>query len=263
MPALSRPRLAAERLEARDVPAAWPGQLFAPYVNVALDFSADYAAAAQQGNFRYLTLGFVDATAGGATAWDGVVGAELGSGPDNQVQAAVAGLRAAGGDVMVSFGGDTEGSPENELAVSITNPAALQAAYQQVIDGYSLTHIDFDIEGDKMLAQPGSPASIDRRSQAIAGLQTAAAGAGKELDVYLTLAALGRPDMGQGALLPDSLAVVDSALAHGVKLAGVNLMTMDYGDGEVHEMGDDATIRGTALFGQLKTELQKWGQYTS
>src|SRR5437588_220189 len=80
--------------------------------------------------------------------------------------------RRLGGDVMVSFGR----AAGVELSPADTAPTVLQSAYQSVIDAYQLTHIDFDIEG----AAVADHTSIDRRSQAIAGLEQAAAANGKE-----------------------------------------------------------------------------------
>src|SRR5439155_12953991 len=102
-----------------------------------------------------------------------------------------------------------------------TDPSALQAAYQKVIDAYHLTQLDFDIEGGAV----ADHASIDRRSQALAALQHDAAAAGRSLQVWLTLPVL------PTGLTADGLYVVQSALRYGVNLAGVNGMAMDYGDG--------------------------------
>jgi hypothetical protein len=128
-----------------------------------------------------------------------------------------------------------------------------------------VTHVDFDIEGSKMM---NDQASIDRRSQAIKGLEDAAAMAGRELHVYLTLPARPDPQDPQSfRLADDGLKVLDSALKAGVRLDGVNLMTMDYSDGRVYDgkpgdaptMGDAAISAAHGLFDQLKTELSQNG----
>src|SRR5205085_9983961 len=102
----------------------------------------------------------------------------------------------------------------------ITDVPTLTAAYQSVVTAYGLTHIDFDIEG----AAVADHASIDRRSQAIAAVQKAAAAAGHPLSVWYTLPVL------PTGLTADGLYVIQSALKYGVNIAGVNIMTMDYGD---------------------------------
>jgi hypothetical protein len=65
-----------------------------------------------------------------------------------------------------------------------------------VIDAYGLTQIDYDIEGSAV----ADPASIDRRSQAIANLQTAAKANGKTLAVTLTLPVLPSGLTSQGCM---------------------------------------------------------------
>jgi hypothetical protein len=249
--------LAVETLEDRLVPAAvWPATYFSPYVNTLLDTSYDYANAAQQGNFKFLTLGFVDGDAQGNVGWGGQ--APFGSQGDQEIRTQIAKLRAQGGDVMLSFGGDTEGNDSDyELATVIGDQAQLDRAYQSTINSLGVNHIDFDIEGNKMM---NDQASIDRRSQAMADLQAVA----QDLAIYLTLPC--GPD-GQGgfSLSGDALSIVDSALRHGVQLAGVNLMTMDYSDGRVYDginaptMGDAAIMAAQGLFTQLKTEFAKYG----
>jgi hypothetical protein len=155
----------------------------------------------------------------------------------------ISNLRALGGDVMVSFGG----AANQELAEVITNVTALTNAYETVINAYQLTHIDFDIEG----AAVADTAAIDRRSQAIANLQAAAAAQGKTLDVWFTLPAL------PTGLTAEGLYVLQSALKYGVKISGVNVMAMDYGDGAAPnpsgQMGTYAIDAGNSLFAQLRT----------
>jgi chitinase len=58
-------------------------------------------------------------------------------------------------------------------------------AYQSVIDKYSLTNIDLDIEGDDLGDVPGE----HKRFQAIKALKEKAKANGKELFVTLTLPA--------------------------------------------------------------------------
>ena len=125
-------------------------------------------------------------------------------------------IRAAGGDVIPSFGGENG----TELAQSCTTVASLTAQYQAVVNEYGLDHIDFDIEG----AAVADPASIDRRSAAIAAVQAAQAAKGLNLEVTLTLPVL------PTGLTADGLYVLQSAYAHGVKVTVVNGMAMDFGD---------------------------------
>ncbi len=110
---------------------------------------------------------------------------------------------------MVSFGGEDR----TELALYLTDLSRLVSAYQSVIDQYSLTMIDFDIER----AAAADHASIDRRSAAIKQLQNTAIANGGTLEVWLTLPAL------PTGLTADGEYVVQSALAAGAQLAGVNI----------------------------------------
>jgi len=160
-----------------------------------------------------LALAFVQSRGGCAPAWFGIVG--VGS-PEDDFAGRIAALRAAGGDVVLSFGG----ASGVELAQACSTDASLTAAYRSVVDAYLITSIDLDVEG----AAVAEPASVARRSRALARLQSDLAATGRGLEVSLTLPVL------PTGLTADGLAVVQSAVAAGVDLAAVNLMAMDYGD---------------------------------
>lgn len=127
----------------------------------------------------------------------------------------IARLVQNGGRVAVSFGGLTN----NELATVCTDPAQLKAAYQSVVQRYSLSTIDLDVEGTAL----ADTASLQRRAAAIASLQQDQKAAGKDLSVWLTL------PVAPSGLTAEGQAAVQTTLAAGVDLAGVNIMTMDYG----------------------------------
>jgi hypothetical protein len=260
-----RPPLVVEALENRLVPtAAWPAQFFAPYVNVVgSNENYDFPTEAKQSGAHYFALAFINTedNGQGQPSWEGET---LDSPFDQKMQSWVDMVRKSpadgglGGDVMVSFGGDTENSTHNELATMISDPTALFNAYDRVIQEYQLNHVDFDIEGPKMLGtDPNSvPPSVDIRSQAIKMLQAEH----PDLQVWFTV------QVGPGVgLIPQEVGVLQSALNAGVNIAGVNLMTMDYGDGNYHEMeqtaeevtGDVVTQLGT-LYGNAKTTPQLW-----
>lgn len=223
--------------------ATWPTQTFAPYVDIVVPPMYDIAAVARNQGVRFFTLAFITADPRNRPAWGGH--AEYGVGEsewDRQIQTQIQAVRAAGGDVMVSFGG----GKGKELAEQITDLAALTAAYRQVIDACKLTHIDFDIEG----AAQRDRASIDRRSRAIAALQREAATDGRTLQVWFTL-----PILPTG-LTADGLRSVKSAVEHGVKITGVNGMTMEFGDrnapNPAGKMGTYSIQAAKSLFQQLK-----------
>ncbi|WP_441402102.1 chitinase [Arthrobacter sp. 2YAF22_2] len=127
----------------------------------------------------------------------------------------IARLRQIGGTVSVSFGGLTN----SELAVGCTDQSKLTSAYREVVERYDLRSIDLDIEGTAL----ADTASIDRRAGAVAALQQDRKNSGKNLDVWLTLPAdpAGLTQTGRDLVL--------RTLRSGVELAGVNIMTMDFG----------------------------------
>jgi chitinase len=84
-----------------------------------------------------LTLAFILSHGRCNPQWDGE--RPLLGGSD---QSAIESIRAAGGEVVVSFGG-WSGS---KLGNSCKSASALAAAYEKVIHGYSLNAIDIDIE---------------------------------------------------------------------------------------------------------------------
>jgi chitinase len=142
-------------------------------------------------------------------------------------------IRAAGGDVKISFGGATG----IELAQACSTVDSLVAEYQAVVTAYSLRYIDLDIEG----AATADPTSVNRRSQALARLQQTNPG----LRVSLTL-----PVLPEG-LTADGVNVVRSARDAGVNLDIVNVMAMDYyRDGDY---GTFAVQAAQSTFNQLRT----------
>lgn len=225
------------------VPGVWPTQVYAPYIDMTLYPIYDVLATARTTGLRYFTLAFITADPSNRPAWGGFAAYGLGTDYDAALRTQLTGLRALGGDVIVSFGG----AANREIAEVITNVTALQAAYQSIIDAYGLTHIDFDIEG----AATADRASVDRRNLAIAGLQSAATAAGRALEVSYTLPVL------PTGLTADGLYVLQSAVNRGVVLSTVNIMAMDYGDSAAPNpagrMGDYAIMAATSLFNQLKT----------
>ncbi|AGZ43923.1 chitinase [Actinoplanes friuliensis] len=124
-------------------------------------------------------------------------------------------LRAAGGSIMLSVGGLTN----TELAVACTDQAKLTDAYRTLVERYDISTLDLDIEG----TATADVASLQRRALALKTLQAEREAAGKPLTVWLTL-----PVAPQG-LTVDGLGAVRTTLEGGVKLRGVNVMTMDFG----------------------------------
>jgi Cellulose binding domain/Fibronectin type III domain len=86
---------------------------------------------------RWFTMAFVLSGGGCTPSWDSQ--RPLTGGVDQQ---AINAIRAAGGDVVPSFGGWSG----NKLGPNCSTPQALAGAYQQVINAYGLKAIDIDIE---------------------------------------------------------------------------------------------------------------------
>lgn len=150
----------------------------------------------------------------------------------------IARLRQRDGDVIVSFGGVLN----NELAVRCDDVEELVGAYGSVIDRYQLTTIDFDVEGAALQDEGASR----RRAEATKRLQDAARAEGRPLAVWLTL-----PVAPQG-MTAEAVAVVDAMLAADVDLAGVNVMTMNYGG---------SRAAGTGMLGATTQALEStWQQ---
>ena len=207
---------------------------FAPYVDT--DQRQDVAALATSGNTHYLTLAFM--LANGSSCSPGWNGGTRDQTWINTLTSNIATIRAGGGDVIVSFGGENG----EELAQACTTVSALTSAYASVVDTYHLTHIDFDVEG----AAVSDTASINRRSQALAALEQSHPG----LSVSLTL------PVEPTGLDGNGLAVVQSARTYGLTLSVVNVMAMDYGqyaapDG--NQMGAYTQQAAQATHDQLAT----------
>ena len=145
-------------------------------------------------------------------------------------------LRQAGGDITLSLGGLNN----KELAVACTNRARLTDAYRQLIKRYDVRTLDLDIEGTAVADQ----ASLQRRVAAVATVQKERERAGKPLAVWLTLPV--SPD----GLTDDGVAVVRGMLEGGVTLRGVNVMTMDFNNGDARP--DMLALTTSALNGTHK-----------
>ncbi len=114
----------------------------APYYYLGADGPPATQVMAATGVRRF-TLAFIQSGGSCSPAWQGQDA--LTGGPE---QAAVRSIRAAGGEVAVSFGG----MGGTKLGVTCRTPAALAAAYQKVIDAYRLRAIDVDAEDTEISA---------------------------------------------------------------------------------------------------------------
>jgi len=127
----------------------------------------------------------------------------------------VARVQESGGSVVVSTGGLVNDEP----AVACADPARLVAAYANLLERYDSSTLDLDIEG----AALENAAASERRVAAVREVRNRFAAAGKPLEVWLTL------PVATDGLTSAGLAEVERYVAGGVDLAGVNLMTMNFG----------------------------------
>jgi len=219
----------------------WPAHYSAPYVDVSAYPSFNLTSAAQASGNRFYTLAFILNTGADCTAGWGPSGS-LDSG---FLQSDIASLRSMGGDVAISVGGANGSEPVPSCASAV----ALQAQYQRIVTAYSISHLDFDVEGGAL----SDTATITRRNQAIAGLEAA----NPSLKVSYTLPVL------PSALTQPGIDLLKNAVTNHARVDVVNMMTMDYGSAN-SDMGGAATSAASALETQLssiftgKTATQLW-----
>ncbi|OEV11852.1 chitinase [Streptomyces nanshensis] len=206
---------------------------FAPYVDTSLQPSYDLVDGARKAGVSEYNLAFVSPAGKQCVPeWGGrqkLTG--------NPVASQAEELRDAGGDIRVSFGGQSG----NELARVCGSVDRLAAAYTKVVDAFGVTKLDFDLEG---------PALTDKRanqlrSQAIVRLQRQR----PNLNVSFTL-----PVMPSG-LGADARAVLQNARKNGARVNRVNIMAMDYGTSFRGDMGKYAVQAATAAHRQIMPAL--------
>ena len=211
------------------LPGAASGRTFVPYVDVTMKFPLA-ANASQVGN--HYTLAFIIDSGGCTASWAGSI--PLSS---NLYVSDIASIRAAGGDVVISFGG----AAGAELATTCGSASALQAQYQKVITQYGLKHMDLDVEGGAI----GNSTSNATRNTVLAALQRANPG----LTVSFTLPAL------PNGVTQQAMSVLQDAVAKGVNISTVNVMAMDFGGAYDNggQMGISAMYTGWSTMNQLES----------
>lgn len=200
----------------------------APYVDMGAWPSPSLSGMATSGHVKGFTLGFVTSW-GCKASWFGAYDPRTAWQSDE-----IALIRAAGGDVKVSFGG----ASGIELAQACTTVPTLAAEYDAVVKAYNLAYIDLDIEG----AATADPVSVQRRSQALAIVQRNNPG----LRISLTLPVL------PTGLTADGVNVVTAARSAGVTVDMVNVMAMDYYQG-AGDQGAKAIAAARATQAQVKS----------
>ncbi|SHL08727.1 ricin-type beta-trefoil lectin domain protein [Actinacidiphila paucisporea] len=202
-----------------------PAHFAAPYLQIDSGTANDMAADTNATGLKYYTLAFLIPRSGCTPQWE-ASGDSVGAFA-SQINA----VKSAGGTVIVSFGGAEGG----ELAQTCTSVTSLTAAYANVVNTYGITRLDFDIEGGTL----GDTAANQRRNQALAALQAQ----NPAVQVAYTLA------VDPGGLPSQEYNVLSDAKSKGVSVSAVNLMTMDFGNGQ--NALNDAESAARASAGQL------------
>ncbi|OJG81135.1 hypothetical protein RV14_GL000290 [Enterococcus ratti] len=203
----------------------WTDQVVAPFVDMTAYVSQDnlsnngalnLAAVAKSTGQKFFNLGFMQSRGlkNGKIdwAWGGYNGLSESDNDQWQyegIKKSIRELREVGGDVAVSFGGLNAGA----FWETTQDSEILANAYKEVIEGYGLTRVDFDVEAGAMnYANNLANAKAVKKVQDQTGVS-----------VTLTL-----PVMDTG-LISTGLSVLQAYLEAGVELTTVNLMTMCYG----------------------------------
>src|SRR6201992_2601481 len=215
------------RLAASQATAAtgYPAHYAAPYLQIDNGDAGDMAADLGASGVKDYTLAFLIPQSGCTPQW------EDGGNPVGSFTSQINSLKAAGGNVIISSGGESGG----ELAQTCTSVPSLTAAYANVVNTYGVNRLDFDIEGSTL----SDTAANTRRDQALAALQ--AQDPSVQVDYTLAVAPDGLPSA--------ELGVLKDAKAQGVKVNLVNIMTMDFGNGQ--NALNDALSAAQATSGQL------------
>ncbi len=187
---------------------AFPAHYAAPYLQISDADAGQMAADLNATGTKFYTLAFLTPQSGCTPVWE-ANGTGVGS-----FKSQISALQAAGGNVIPSFGGAEGG----ELAQTCTNTASLTAAYANVVNTYGTPRLDFDIEGGVL----NDTASNQRRNSALAALQQQ--NPAVQVDYTLAVDPTGIPS--------NELDLLRDAKSKGVKVSVVNLMVMDFYDGQ-------------------------------
>ena len=204
------------RTAAKKLPEPW----FGGYVDVTATPSYEFES--KVGNvYRNVILGFVTAGDGCQPSWGGYYTLDEAA-STLDLDSRIAQTYKTDRTVTVSFGGQNG----TELASACSDVDSLADAYQQVIDRYHITSLDFDIENSNL---DGYSETATRRAQAVAKLiaNEKAKNKGKDDTSHDLIISLTLPADAKG-LTTQGMQTVNAFLDAGVTLSTVNLMTMDF-----------------------------------
>ena len=221
----------------------WPERVFAPYIDMSAwphpEVVKDYVKAT---GHKWYTFAFIVAndTGDGSPAWGGYndYSVEKKYFLDMFMQ-----LRRVGGDATISFGG----AAKQELALVHSSDQTLYEAYDVVLRTYApVVSVDLDIEGKAL----ENHESVQRRNRVWARLTKA----------YPTLRLSYTLPVIPAGLTSDGIYLLNDAVAKGVRLHEVRIMTMDYDvwaapPGE-HTLGEYAIQATVSTWRQLQNEVK-------
>jgi chitinase len=231
--------------------APLPAHIFAPYFEA---YTTDSPAALSQASgARFLNLAFVQTPKPGSCTidWNGNPATPI---SQSVYGSDIAKIRAAGGDVIPSFGGFSADHGGTEIADSCKSVPAIAAAYEKVITTYHVRRIDLDTEDNSLHNNAG----IDRRNKAVELTEDWAARTGRRVQFVYTL------PTNVAGFDPAEVNVLANAIANHARIKIVNIMTFDYYDNQPHEMARDTVTAAGHLFATLhqlypgKTAHQLW-----
>jgi chitinase len=215
--------LAANASAGQLSPAASTGAYVAPYVDMSNSQEGVLNTVIKSDGLRGYTAAFVIGV-GCNQEW----GDTLPVGSDPTIGGEISAAAASGASVIISSGG-AAGEP---LSYTCTNQSTIDAGYRALLSDYPASSLDFDIEG----AAIADTASIDRTLQAMKDI-------GASYSITVPVLPSGLDNYG--------VALIQDAKNLGVTIPTVNIMTMDYYEGNI-EMGQAAISAAEATLGQMR-----------
>ncbi len=235
----------------------WADQVVAPFVDMTAYASREdlsnngainLAAVAKKTGQKFFNLGFMQSRGikNGKIDWawgsfNGLSESDNDQWQYEGIKKSIRELREIGGDVAISFGGLNAGA----FWETTQDTTILANAYKEIIHGYGLTRVDFDVEAAAMGYQENLA-----NAKAIKQVQDQTG-----VEVTLTL-----PVMNFG-LISTGLAVLQAYLEAGVELTTVNLMTMCYGS-SVPDYAQGSLDAVDSTMVQLKDYYQRYANTT-
>ncbi|MGH8889718.1 MAG: chitinase, partial [Acidothermaceae bacterium] len=201
----------------------------APYTDMSNGQHGLLDTAITQHGLRAYTAAFVIGT-GCNQEW----GDTLPVGNDSFTDPEIAQAKSEGASVIISSGG-AAGEP---LAWTCSTQSTIEAGYQNIISSYGASQLDFDIEG----AAIADTAAAARQMQAMKDLKASNPG----LQFSMTLPVL------PSGLTQDGVNIIQSAKNAGINIDVVNVMTMDYYQGQ-QDMGQAAITAATNTLTQMRS----------